>query len=106
APADLADEENLDGPRGPRRRRGGERRQQGRAEREQVLLPSHGVLLGPGGAPVRRQDVAHRPGNTRMWRPPLLSVRYMRPFTSTKQSFDWVTSGRFGRGSMRRLGSG
>src|SRR5207247_8284183 len=44
------------------------------------------------------------PSNWRMLRPALGSVRYMSPFRSTQQSQDWITCGRFGRGSNMRVG--
>src|SRR5580704_7688860 len=38
--------------------------------------------------------------------PALLSVRYITPWASTKQSAEWMTCGRLGRGSNMRSGSG
>ena len=44
--------------------------------------------------------------NCKMFKPAFESVRYMSPFLSTKQSDDWTTWGRFGRGSNIRVGLG
>src|SRR5580693_3098839 len=63
-----------------------------------VRLPQQSVWAYRGVGRGSRQAATHlRTAGRKV--PALLSVRYITPCASTKQSADWMTFGRLGRGS-------
>src|ERR1035437_5160052 len=75
----------------------------GRRRRRIILFASRRV---PTPQAEARDARPQTPSNCKIFKPAFESVRYMSPFLSTKQSHDWITCGRSGRGSNIRVGLG
>ena len=75
------------------------------SERGTVVGQAPTVNVDAAAAAPRHAD-AFTPSNCKMYNPALESVTYIRASASTKQSHDWITCGRFGRGSNMRSGGG
>ena len=75
------------------------------SERRTLVGRAPTVNVGAAAA-AARTPARHAPSNCKMYKPALESVTYIRASASTKQSHDWITCGRFGRGSNMRSGGG